>query len=323
MAEQIKTLALSQEHHVPLISVILPVYNGEKFLAEAIRSVLDQSFSDFELLALNDGSTDGSLSILKNFELEDSRVKVKSRQNLGLVRTLNELISMARGKFLARMDADDICFPSRFEQQMAYLHEHTDILVVGSEAIHINAEGLKVGRIECPQSHSEIEALLLRGHCPIFHPSVMVRAEAMAAVGGYREEFPYAQDLDLWLRMSELGKLANLPDPLLFYRLHDGSISEYAGEKQREAAERATTEAWGRRNMVGQFHSEDLGRPGADVVSRHRFALQYGWTAWSQGYRETWRSYAWQALWLAPRSLDTWKLLIIGFLRRPNSRKTD
>ena len=321
MANDDPHVAQSQEGKPPSISVILPVYNGEEFLDEAIKSVLCQTFMDFELLALDDGSTDRSLSILRGFAEADARVKIKSRENRGLVSTLNELISLSRGRYLARMDADDVCLPLRFERQVVFLDENPDILAVGSSVIQVNGAGLKIGRVDCPSTHNEIDDLLLKGHCPIFHPAVMVRAEAMKSVGGYRVEFPYAQDLDLWLRMSESGKLANLQECLLLYRLHSKSISEYAGQGQREAAQRATADAWRRRNIVGQFHTEGIWRPGYDVKSRHHFALQYGWTAWSEGYRETWRSYAWEALRLAPFSLSTWKLLAFGFFTRPKYRK--
>lgn len=305
----------------PLVSVLLPVYNGEKFLSEAIESVLQQTFMDFELLILDDGSIDGSLAICQHFERIDRRVRVFHRENRGLVITLNEMIDMANGEILARMDADDICLPQRFERQVDFLRLHPDIDVVGTSIIHINSAGQRIGPIDNPLDHDSIEALLLNGHCAIAHPSVMVRAEAIIKAGGYREAFPCAQDFDLWLRMSEQGRLANIPDRLLLYRLHPGSISESKGQAQREAAERAAHEAWARRGMAGQFHSENLWRAGTDVRSQHEFALQYGWTAWSSGYRSTWRTYVWKAMRLAPLSIASWKLALYGLLTRPASKR--
>jgi len=308
---------------MPAVSVLLPVYNGARFLNEAVQSILDQTFRDFELLAVDDGSSDDSLAILRNFERQDSRVRVETRENRGLVFTLNQLISIAKGQFLARMDADDISMPHRFAEQVDFLQIHPEVQLVGTSVTQINAAGLKIGHIRSPLDHGHIEAQLLDGHCPICHPAVMMRAKAIAEIGGYREEFRDAEDFDLWLRLSEVGKLANLSESLLLYRLHSGSVSETAGLSQRDATKRAVNEAWTRRGIEGKFHSDEHWRPDNTSASKHRFALQYGWTAWAHGFTATWRAYAWEAVRTAPLSPSTWKLIVLGFLRRPDLHNLD
>ena len=178
---------------------MLPVYNAEPYLREAVDSVLAQTYRNFELLALNDGSTDGSLAILRGYEARDKRVRVISRNNLGLVASLNELIFSARGSYLARMDADDVCMPHRFEQQVLFLNS-SPCVAVGGWAIHVNEAGLPIATVKTPSLHSEIDQAHLKGHTSIWHPTALIRKDAVVRIGGYREEFLHAEDLDLWLR---------------------------------------------------------------------------------------------------------------------------
>ena len=303
----------------PVISVLLPVYNAQQYLAEAVQSVLDQTFGDFELLALDDGSTDGSLALLRDFAARDFRVRVLTRENRGLVATLNEMIGLARGRYLARMDADDICLPRRFEQQAAFLDANPDHVVVGGWLEWMNQDGQTIGTIKGPATHEEIDTAHLRGHTSVCHPAAMLRNLGADNPDWYDERFIDAEDLDLWLRLAECGKLANITEVVLRYRIHEQSISEAKGHEQRETMRRACEAAWARRGIAGQFESAGHWRPGRDNASRHQFALQYGWTAWGQGHRETWWTYSRQALRLAPFSGASWKLLILGLLRRPGT----
>jgi glycosyltransferase involved in cell wall biosynthesis len=305
---------------VPRISVLLPVHNAQAYLHEALESILAQNYGNFELLALDDGSTDGSLQILRQFQKRDSRVSVTARENRGLVASLNELLSKARGEFVARMDADDVCFPRRFERQVQFLDEKVEHIAVGGWVIHMNARGNLIGLIESPIIHEKIDAANLRGRTSIWHSTAMLRRSAIDAVGGYRSEFIHSEDLDLWLRLAETGKLANLPEPVLFYRLHEKSVSQTMGKQQRESAYLACSMAWERRNVSGTFEATDLWRPSSNQ-SYHRFDLQYGWTAWANGYRDTWRYYAGKAVLRKPFSLASWKLLIFGAF--PSRRATE
>jgi glycosyltransferase involved in cell wall biosynthesis len=297
---------------------LLPVYNGEPYLREAVESVLAQTFSDFELLALDDGSADRSLAILREYEAKDERVRVISRENRGLVPTLNELIAQARGRYLARMDADDICLPERFERQAAFLDGQAEHVAVGGWVELMNADGLPIGIIRPLGSHEEIDPAHLKGFTSIWHPASLIRASAMAQIGGYHDEFKHAEDLDLWLRLGEIGKLANLPKVVLRYRLQEKSVSQENVIVQQQASQRACIEAWRRRGVQGQFEAVEPWRPVDDGASRHEFALRYGWAAWKHGHRRTWCAYAWEALQIRPFAISTWRLVVFGFFKRPH-----
>jgi glycosyltransferase involved in cell wall biosynthesis len=312
--------AIQSNYAIPKISVLMPVYNGERYIREAVESVLDQTFGDFELLALDDGSTDKSAAILREYEARDGRVRVFSRENRGLVLTLNELIAKARGHYLARMDADDICLPPRFEKQLEFLDSHREYVLVGSFQEVINSSGQRIGVIRHPINHEEIDHLQLKGCCCLSHSSVMLRASAVKSLNGYDPQFAYAEDLELWLRMAEHGKIANIPEVLILYRIHEDSISESHQESQRNGWRLACEKAWARRGIEGRFQAVEAWRPGKDKASRHKFALQYGWVAWNHNYRDTWWAYAREALRLRPCAVSTWKLLIFGFLKTPPER---
>src|SRR5262245_13894441 len=234
----------SLESAVPAVSVLLPVFNAEGYVREAIESVLSQSFSDFEVLALDDGSTDRSLSILHQCQAKDARVRIHSRENRGLVAALNELVALAQGKYLARMDSDDLCMPLRLEQQVRFLDSSPEHVAVGGWIERMNEAGLPIGILRPPSTHDEIDQGQLKGFTSIWHPTALIRKDAVIEIGGYRSEYAHAEDLDLWLRLAERGKLANLSEVVLKYRLHSGSISERNMQDQMRAAQRACADAW-------------------------------------------------------------------------------
>ena len=302
----------------PIVSVLLPVYNAEPYLREAVESVLSQSFADFELVVINDGSTDNSLPILRGYGEKDPRVRVVTRENRGITATLNELIGLARGKYAARMDADDISEPGRLGRQVEFLENFMSHVAVGTWFTLISDVGPIGTVVKHPRAHEEIEKQLLSGCTAICHPTSMVRLDAYRAVSGYRPEFEAAEDLDLWLRLSEVGRLANIQDVLLQYRLHRNSVSERLGQKQFDAAKRACESAWKRRGIKGNFAGDKWYRPNpSSRTSRHQFALRYGWAAWSNRHYRTFRAFALEALVLRPFAKATWKLIIFGFLRQP------
>lgn len=208
----------------PVISVVLPVFNGESFLREAVNSIVSQSESDFELIAINDGSTDRSGAILDEFGGEDERIKVFHRANKGLVDTLNFGVSLARGKYIARMDADDIACRRRFEVQRRYLDTHIDCVAVGSAVTLMSEDGLDIRLATYPTGPKRVAKAMLSG-CAMAHPTVMMRREPLLAVGGYRGALAHAEDYDLWLRLLQRGSIDNLPQPLLRYRQHVGQVS--------------------------------------------------------------------------------------------------
>lgn len=307
----------------PAVSVLLPVYNAQAYLAEAIESVLTQSFTDFELLAFDDGSSDASLDILHRYEAGDRRVRVFTRENRGLVATLNELIGLARGRYLARMDADDVCLPDRFARQVTFLDNHPDHLVVGGWYEMINAQGDPIGIVRSPTDHAAIDEANIAGHTSICHPTAMIRRTAIATSNWYDQQHFAAEDLDLWLRIAEVGKVANIADLVLRYRMHDGSISEAKGALQQAVMYAVCKSARARRGIADTFENPAHWRPDAGRASRHDFAIRYGWTAWSHGYRQTWWHYARQAIRLDPLSAESWKLMIAGLLKRPGRAGAD
>jgi glycosyltransferase involved in cell wall biosynthesis len=311
-------LAVSPKNgQAPIISVLLPVYNAENYLHDAVDSVLSQTFPDFELLILDDGSTDRSASILREYESKDRRVRHFSRENLGLIPTLNELIGRAQGRYLARMDADDVCLPQRFERQMKFLDSHEECVLVGSFHELINSLDQPIGTVKHPLSHEEIDGMHLKGICCVTHSSVMLRSAIVKQLNGYDIRFDTAEDLELWLRLAERGKLANIPEVMVKYRIHAESVSERFQAKQRNTARMACETAWARRGISGVFEADEVWRRGRDKQSRYEFANRYGWIAWSNNHRGTWWTYTKEAIRLRPFAISSWRLLVFGLLRRP------
>ena len=288
----------------PAISVVLPVYDGERYVAEAVESILVQTFRDFELLIVDDGSKDGSLEILRDYAGRDPRVRLTSRPNAGLVPTLNEMLARARGEFIARMDADDVALPERFARELAYLRTHPECLAVGSAVDWIDPEGELLKRHVPPLGHDEIDAAHLRSReAEICHPSVLVRASAFERVGLYDAALDGAEDLDLWLRMAEVGKLANLAEPLLRYRFHFAKVGFVAKRRQVEAARQAVLRACERRKL-----ELELPEPEVELPDVTRQLETWAWWALSSGNRPTARKYAWRVLRRQPHLPGAWRL---------------
>jgi glycosyltransferase involved in cell wall biosynthesis len=303
----------------PAVSVLLPVYNGGVFLEPALESIRAQTFTDFECLVLDDGSTDGSAGVVQRLADRDARFRVIRRENRGLVATLNELLDEARGELIARMDADDVALPNRFQMQVDFLAAHPDVVCVGGAHWIIDEADRTIACVENPVDDAAIQSLALRGHTTICHPAAMIRASALVGLGGYRAEFYPTEDLDLWLRLGEVGRLANLADPVIKYRFHSGSISGQAAQgKQRLAAVRTCEAAWARRRLTGMaFDANEAWRPSESVESKLKFLVRYGWMAWNSGFRRTAFIYGTKAVGLRARSLDGWQLLLAALLKNP------
>lgn len=211
----------------PLVSVIMGVFNRQHFLGEAIESVLNQTLRDFELIIVDDGSTDRSAEILEQYAQRDRRIIViSSEANRGIARSLNNAISHARAEYLAVMDSDDVALPGRLETQLRFLQAHAEIALLGSRAQLVNFRGARIpANVELPCEHHEIDDALLAGGWPIIHPTVMMRAAIVRTLGGYNEGFRSNVDHEIFLRMAERSKLANLPDALLLYRIHHRAMT--------------------------------------------------------------------------------------------------
>lgn len=225
---------------IPQISVVLPVYNGGDYLEEAVQSILDQTYSDFELLVIDDGSTDGSLQLLREFEKTDKRIRLFARENRGLVPTLNELISMARGTWIARMDADDIARPQRLARQLEWLQK-TGADVCGSWVQRFGSGDNRL--VQLYQSDHAIKTALLF-FSPFAHPSVMFRA-SLAKMLPYDDNWIKAEDYDLWIRAAQAGwKMSNVPEALLLYRVHQGQVSMQAADFQQQQGHKIRRRYW-------------------------------------------------------------------------------
>ena len=221
------------------LSVVLPVFNGEASLDEAISSITGQSFRDFELLVVDDGSSDGSAAIAGRHAANDPRVKLLSNPGKGLVAALNHGIEQASADLIARMDGDDVALPLRFERQVTRMAGEPDLLVLGTATIRIDENGKELEVAMPPADPAEVSRVLDRVN-PIAHPTVVMRRAAVRAVGGYRKAYLRAEDYDLWLRLAEIGKLANLTEPLLRYRIGGGFRPElFARQVLSEIAARA------------------------------------------------------------------------------------
>jgi len=223
------------------ITAIIPVYNAEYFLKPAIDSILNQTFKDFELLAINDGSTDSSLEILTSFK--DSRLKIiNNDKNRGIIYTLNRGINEAKGKYIARMDADDIALPERLALQVDYLEKNPNVVLLGGCAEVINQRGKVFDTLTIPLTHKDILNNIFSSNCFI-HPSVMFHKSVAQRLGAYDTNAQHAEDYDLWLRIIQEHQVANLPQPLIQYRVHPDQISQTKIKKQRQAADRARFKA--------------------------------------------------------------------------------
>jgi glycosyltransferase involved in cell wall biosynthesis len=208
----------------PKISVVMPVYNAAAHLAEAVRSVLAQSFADFELLIINDGSTDNSAQILKRFS--DPRLRILDQKNCGVVAALNRGIREARGSLICRMDSDDICIPDRLARQAEYLDAHSDIALVGGFITTIDEDGHELAPVvPYPLTHEEIWAGLGVRPWVMCHPAVMFRRQAALDAGLYDPAFLHAEDAEFFARLMSRHRAANLPRVVLRYRLRRGGVS--------------------------------------------------------------------------------------------------
>ena len=211
---------------IPLVSVVMAVHNGDTYLRQAIDSILFQTFEDLEFIIVDDGSTDACASIIQSYAGKDLRIRLISHSNRGLAQSLNVGISAASGKFIARMDGDDISLPERIERQVRWLDGHPECVLLGTGTLRVDSDGDPLGVVFQWSDHDRIyrECLLGNGTA-LVHPSIMTRRAALDLIGGYNPAFLTTQDLDLYLRLCEVGTAHNLPEVLLHWRQHEGTVS--------------------------------------------------------------------------------------------------
>jgi glycosyltransferase involved in cell wall biosynthesis len=299
----------------PKITVSLSAYNNEKFIGKTIQSILSQTFTDFEFIIVNDGSRDGTLKILQAFAHQDPRIVLINRENKGIVKSKNEILSLTKGEYIANIDGDDIALPDRLRIQSEYLDNHPDVVCVGSD-VELIDEKDRFLTVNHYKKGAEISLDIIQGHVQISNPASMVRTSALRQIGGHHEEYTYADDLDVWLRLDEIGKLDNIPIPLTKYRIHSNSASEKFILKQKESAQKACEDAWKRRGIQGKFTSDFKWRADGSRESKLEFTLKYGWLAWRNLQYSTATIYGVKALKISLLSKEAWKLLLCGLLRR-------
>lgn len=300
----------------PQISVLLAVHNNAPYLAATLDSLLGQSFTNFELVIIDDGSTDDSLGILQAYAARDRRIRLVAQDNRGIPVTRNRLIALAHADYVAVMDADDIALPQRLAQQYAFLQTHPDVVWVGGAFQLIDEAGRLLTTVTMATENSEIQRLLLAGHTSFLHPTALIRKSALTQVGGYDNTFTSGCDLDLWLKLSEVGAVANLPQPVVQYRVHSQSIGSRQQQQQHTNAERAFTLAWQRRGLERTFTVTGCRwRPQDNPHSRWEYALKYGWWAFNSRQRRTALHYGLRSLTLRPQAIASWRLLACALIK--------
>jgi glycosyltransferase involved in cell wall biosynthesis len=234
----------------PEISVVMSVFNGERYLREAIDSVLQQSFEHFELVVVDDGSTDSTPEILSSIAARDPRVVVRPRKSINLPDALNFGFDVARAQLIARLDADDTAMPNRLEQQRAFFAQHPEVGLLGGQAAFTDQEGREFAVGRYPLSDAEIRKAF-ETTTPFVHSAVMMRRDAFEAAGRYRPIFTHSEDLDLWLRISERYEVANLDEVVVNYRMHASQESVRKQEDQALYSVASRTSARARANGQG------------------------------------------------------------------------
>jgi glycosyltransferase involved in cell wall biosynthesis len=295
------------EPRVPRVSVLLVVRDAERFVGEAVESILSQTFGDFELLIYDDGSTDDSSEVLERAAGRDLRVQLFREEARGLTAWLRRGVEDARGEFIARMDADDRAHRERLARQVAFLDRHPECLAVGSDALLVDPARRPIRRLGVRTRHEEIDAELMRGRGDaMLHPSVTMRRADVLAVGSYRPEHRVSQCLDLFLRLAERGRLANLPEPLLEYRQHLSKVSGERKGEQRRTQDAILRDACERRGLALSA------LPSRPPVPERMPASDtwHRWASWAidAGNLATARRYAWKLFGREPFSRRACKL---------------
>jgi len=247
------------------ISVLLPVYNAEKFLAETLDSLLRQTYKEFEIIAVNDGSTDGSLAILEEYAARDQRIVIVSRKNKGLVKTLNEAAQLASGEYLARIDSDDIALPKRFELQIAAINDSPDRVLIGGSFDVINEDGEILYHDAVPTDFRDLlNAFRVRN--PLAHGSVLIRKKAFEKAGGYSENCGPTEDYDLWVRLAKIGEIIAIKNTIFRWRVNSTGITSTQSKTMEKFMKKNLDSFWAE-NPYRLVSRKSLLSRGANYVS--------------------------------------------------------
>lgn len=217
---------LSQKKHTPTISVVMPVFNAGAFLHQSIQSILNQTYQDFEFIIVDDASTDASAEILAFYAKEFPCIQVVTNEtNLGVSRSVKKALDIAQGSYIARMDADDISLPSRFEKQLAHFEKHTKTVALGTQCHTIDENGRKIGEKTFPLKHADIYRYIFQ-FIPLQQPSLMIaRSRLPSDFSFYNDSFTTAEEVELIFKLFQYGEVENLPHKLLKYRIHSQNTS--------------------------------------------------------------------------------------------------
>lgn len=256
----------------PRVSVLMPAFNAARYIREAVESILAQTFTDFELLIIDDGSTDRTAKVVRKLAARDSRIQFRSRENRGVSATRNELLEWARGEYVAWMDADDISLPERLETQVAFLDSRPQVVAVGCFIQRLNPTGDLGDCWERPVSHEEIDSRLLRGDgSALVFGASMMRLSETRSVGQIREELRCGEDWELLLRLAELGELGNVPEVLYYYRISFDGIVLTTPDSHASAKYAILEEVWRRRGIEGSPPRQNW---------KHQASLAHKMEAW-------------------------------------------
>jgi glycosyltransferase involved in cell wall biosynthesis len=302
----------------PKISVLMPAYNAGKYIHEAIASVLNQTFPDFELLIINDGSTDDTVSIVLSFN--DPRIVLINNEHEGIAAALNTGLRLADGFFIARFDADDICLPQRLEKQLNFLEDHPDYVLVGSDAEYILENGDFLFNFQCiAHSNEEIQENLYV-YCPFIHSTVMYKRDVVIKAGGYNVHAHNFEDYLLWTGLSKVGKLQNLREPLIKVRLNASSVTideKWRGERFRQLKRQATT-----RGSITEEEGEELlviiNRQDVRKIKEGAYHALCGKKFLANNYQPAKaRQHVLKAISIWPRRLDNYLLYAVSYFPEP------
>lgn len=302
----------------------MPVYNAQDYLLETIISIKSQSYNDFELIVINDGSQDDSLSILQEFQKHEPRLRIVDRENKGLVCTLNELTSLAKGKYIARIDADDICYPERLRLQVAYLDTHPDHVMVGGQVEAIDPDGRRLMSLVKFFEHDKIENALLKADAfAIIHPAIMLRTQTLREIGGYDETLGISEDTDMFLRMARMGKIANLHETVIDYRMHEHSATHNKRGLARELTAMILEREIAVRGLSSDNSIVGLLKNGENTENETRSSLYEKWAWWAFYGKEfeTFLYYAFKAWGQAPFEFSKVKNLLYALRVRLSNVK--
>jgi len=301
------------------MGVVMAVRDGAPFVGEAVESVLSQTFRDWEMVVVDDGSSDDTAQVLSVFR--DPRIRVLRTEGVGRPAARNLALQALDTPWIAVLDGDDRMAPHRLERQGAFLSEHPEVDVLATAVILVDPEGRAAGRILPPPSHEEILRRLPKGNC-LPHPSSVIRSEALRRAGGYRELFPYSQDYDLWLRLAEGGaRFASLEEPLTFYRVHPGSAS--VGRREIQEAYASLARLCRRARLRGEREPRPSSREELFRLARREGAFHLALGRW-HSRNGRWREgtgHALLALLLGGwRDVETWAFLALALLPPPLRR---